>query len=203
MAFTPSAHRVDSHCKVMKPSHNVLCADLSTQVISRSYCEAAVGPDLDLSQENSKKIKEIPKFLKKILEIPSPLPMVICWTPPCMLLLWPSPSVLLEKRHSWRQFTWRTGMISPWMDYSLLRDWPITVTTQLHEVEVRELKPKHLGRSYEVSKYKFYYLGRTPEAMIYHSRTLSDQRSKLYKGQEITYSGFRGLVMKRTDCVSI
>ena len=31
----------------------------------RSYCEAAVGPDLDLSQENSKKIEQTPKNSEK------------------------------------------------------------------------------------------------------------------------------------------
>ena len=43
-----------------------------------------------------------------------------------------------------------------------------TVMTQLHEVEVRELKPKY---KVEVMKYEFYYLSRTPKAMVYHSRT--------------------------------
>ena len=105
VVFTLSAHGVDSHCKAAKPSHNVMYTDSSTWVISQSYCE---------------------KIPKKLLEIPSSLPMVISWTPPCMLFLWPSPSVLFEKRHSWRQFTSRTGMITPWLDYSLLRDWPIT-----------------------------------------------------------------------------
>ena len=52
----------------------------------------------------------------------------------------------------------------------------LCVTTQLREVEVRELKPKYLGRSYEVTRYEFYYLSGTPEVMIHHSRTLSDQR---------------------------
>ena len=47
----------------------------------------------------------------------------------------------------------------------------IAVTTQLCEVEVCELKPKYLGQSYKVMKYKFYYLSRTPEMMVYHSRT--------------------------------
>ena len=41
----------------------------------------------------------------------------------------------------------------------------------LCEVEIHELRPKYLV---EVTKYEFYYLSRTPEAMIYHSRTLSD-----------------------------
>ena len=82
------------------PSHGVTYTDLSIQVISWSYCEAAVGPDLDLSQENFKKLKKSPNIRKRILEIPSSLPMVISQTPPCMLLLWPSPSVLVEKRHS-------------------------------------------------------------------------------------------------------
>ena len=113
-----SAHGVDSHCKATKPSHDVPCTDSSTQ--------PTVGLDLDLSQENPKNSKKSPKIPNEILEIPSPLPMVRSWTLPCMLFLWPSPSVLLEMRHSWRQFTWRTGMISPWMDFSLLRDWPIT-----------------------------------------------------------------------------
>ena len=62
MAFTPSAHGVDSHCKAAKPSWDVMYIDLLTQVISQSYCKAAVGPDLDLSQENSRKIKRIPKI---------------------------------------------------------------------------------------------------------------------------------------------
>ena len=53
MAFTLSAHGVDSHCKAAKPSHDVSCADLSTQ--------AAVGLDLDLSQENSKTFEKIPE----------------------------------------------------------------------------------------------------------------------------------------------
>ena len=63
--FTPSAHGVDSHCKATKPSHDISCADSSTQVISQSYCEAAVGPDLDLSQENSKRIKTTPEISEK------------------------------------------------------------------------------------------------------------------------------------------
>ena len=65
-AFTPSAHRVDSHCKAAKPSHDVLCADSLTQVILQSYCEAAVGLDLDLSQENSEQIEKIPENSEKI-----------------------------------------------------------------------------------------------------------------------------------------
>ena len=65
MAFTLSAHRVDSHCKAAKPSRDISCTDSSTQVISRSYCEAAVGPDLDLSQENSKIFKTIPENSEK------------------------------------------------------------------------------------------------------------------------------------------
>ena len=60
------------------------------------------------------------------------------------------------------------------------------VMTQLCEVEVHELKPKYLGQSYKMMKYEFYYFSRTPEVMIYHSRTLSDQR--LYEGRESTYS---------------
>ena len=64
------------------------------------------------------------------------------------------------------------------------------VMTQLCEVEVCELRPKYLVK---VTKYEFYYLSRTLEAMIYHSRTLSDQRSKLYEGQESTYSGSEDL----------
>ena len=64
------------------------------------------------------------------------------------------------------------------------------VMVQLHEVEIRELRHKYLV---EVTKYEFYYLSRTPEVMIYHSRTLNDQRSKVHKGQESTYSGSENL----------
>ena len=56
MAFTPSAHGVDSHCKATKPSHDISNADSLTQVVSWNYCKAAVGPDLDLPQEISKNI---------------------------------------------------------------------------------------------------------------------------------------------------
>ena len=56
-AFTLSAHGVDSHCKAAKPSRDVSCADSSTQ--------PAVGPDLDLSQENSKKSEKIPENSEK------------------------------------------------------------------------------------------------------------------------------------------
>ena len=73
------------------------------------------------------------------------------------------------------------------------------VMTQLREVEVHELRPKYLVK---VMKYEFYCLSRTPEAMIYHSRTLSDQWSKLYEGQESTYSGSEDFVTKSTDYVS-
>ena len=52
-AFTLSAHGVDSHCKAAKPSRDISCTDSSTQPV--------VGLDLDLSQENSKKSKKIPK----------------------------------------------------------------------------------------------------------------------------------------------
>ena len=55
--FTLSAHGVDSHCKAAKPSCNVLDADSLTQ--------PAVGLDLDLSQENSKKSGKIPERSKK------------------------------------------------------------------------------------------------------------------------------------------
>ena len=64
--------------------------------------------------------------------------------------------------------------------------YSLTVTTQLCEVEVRELRPKYLLK---VMKCKFYYLSRISEAMIYHSRTLSDQESKWCEGQKSTYSG--------------
>ena len=50
--FTLSAHGVDSHCKATKPSRGVSCTDSSTQ--------AAVGLDLDLSQEDSKNFKKFP-----------------------------------------------------------------------------------------------------------------------------------------------
>ena len=83
----PDAMLVAAHAPT--PSHGITYADLLTQVISCSYCKAAVGPDLDLSQENSKKSKN-----------PSSLPMVISWTPPCMLWLWLFLSILLKKRHS-------------------------------------------------------------------------------------------------------
>ena len=56
-AFTLSAHGVDSHCKAMKPSRDISCTDSSTQPV--------VGPDLDLSQENSKKSEKIPKKSEK------------------------------------------------------------------------------------------------------------------------------------------
>ena len=55
--FTVSAHGVDSHCKAAKPSRDVSCADSPTQ--------PAVGPDLDLSQENSKKSEKIPENSEK------------------------------------------------------------------------------------------------------------------------------------------
>ena len=125
-AFTPSAYRVDSCCKATKPSHNVTYTDLSTQVISWSYCEAAVGPDLDLSQENSKEIKKIPENSERNSGNSQFTSYGNILNPTLHALSLDLPSVLLEKRHSWRQFTWRTGMFSPWMDYSLLRDWPIT-----------------------------------------------------------------------------
>ena len=73
------------------------------------------------------------------------------------------------------------------------------VMVQLCEVEICELRPKCLV---EVTKYEFYYLSRTPEAMIYHSRTLSDQRARLYKRQKSTYNGSEDFVTKSTDCVS-
>ena len=68
------------------------------------------------------------------------------------------------------------------------------VTTQLREVEVRELKPKY---KVEVTKCKFYYLSKTSRTMIYHSRTLSDQR--VYEGQESTYSGSENLWRRGTE----
>ena len=55
--FTRSAHGVDSHCKAAKPSRDVSCVDSSTQ--------PAVGLDLDLSQENSKKSEKIPEKSEK------------------------------------------------------------------------------------------------------------------------------------------
>ena len=57
MAFTLSAHGVDSHCKATKPSHDISCTDSLTQPV--------VGPDLNLSQENSKKSEKIPKKSEK------------------------------------------------------------------------------------------------------------------------------------------
>ena len=63
MAFTLSAHGVDSHCKAAKPSRDISCTDSSTQ--------PTVGPDLDLSQENSKKFNKKPrKFRNKFWKFP-------------------------------------------------------------------------------------------------------------------------------------
>ena len=65
-AHTPTwlTHGVDS-CKAPTPFFSITYADSLTQVVSCSYCKAAVGPDLDLSQDNSKRIKKIPNNSEK------------------------------------------------------------------------------------------------------------------------------------------
>ena len=82
VAFIPSAHGVDSHCEAMKPSSGTNLIDASAQADSLSL---AIDPDMEISQENHKKLKKLQKIQKKFPKILSQLPMVISVTPPYML----------------------------------------------------------------------------------------------------------------------
>ena len=62
-AFTPSAHRVDSHCEVTKPSSSTNLIDASTQTDLEISPENAENPKINLQNsqkipENSQKISE-------------------------------------------------------------------------------------------------------------------------------------------------
>ena len=90
---TPPVAEADSCCRVATPIHVAIPIDASTQAEFLSLGEEAVGPDMEIPQENPQKIEKIPqkskkkiqKIQKKIPKILSQLPMVISVTPSYML----------------------------------------------------------------------------------------------------------------------
>ena len=89
---TPPVAEADSCCRVTTPIHITIPVDASTQAEFPSLGEEAVGPDMEIPQENPQKIEKIPQNSEKNSEnseeIPKnsqSLPMVISVTPSYML----------------------------------------------------------------------------------------------------------------------
>ena len=71
---TPLVAEVDSHCGVATPICIIIPIDASTQVDFPSPGEEAIDPDMEISQENPQKIKNIPKNSERNSENPEEIP---------------------------------------------------------------------------------------------------------------------------------